>query len=957
MSMLGDAERKRNALGKVCCYRYDLSCKDGVESPGKQFGLPDISASNSSVKLIDEDLGLSKVIFEPKLVPGTQIPYPGFPSLGVIPIASAELTPIGLNCFGSPSKYPNMILTMHPMPALPPIEQLAENILGKFLFVNWPMMHESKVVAISDDSKEVRLKEGKHVAKKHSDMAAERWYAESLAMAQSYYTGIGIPGSGGIQIGEIKIRLKVLPLQGMKSNPSNGSTKKRFGNEEADIPLQLALWQAPAPDPRFVERGPLTLEDRFPEECSVVLTKGKYRGCLGTVVGVADKKNVGVKVHTVPPEMPFGLAIARSVQEAFVSSTEAARILKIHPGVFGKITGRLQFEQGRYDLGLHLKTSEGMCVVGYTRKKIEKTKGKRGDSGAWVTGDSLLVIGSRTANTDSDEEDERILWEYTPKAIRLVESYRNKFPQLFTALNKKPNERRYDANDVFGRDGEAWLPVVREWLNKHESAKIPRSPVTTESMSIEATAAVQKAADVRSVALKKKGFPKEALVKVPGSALYREGSTTATDILLASDLNGNERPELGDRVVNLCADGVPFGARGTVIGIHEAFTTGSVEVVMDEEFIGGTSLQGHCSNFRGKLCPWSHLLKIAPDNSQGLVDKLVPKGAAEAVSRKAIDGILAGVNADAPMKLTTKQQPGTSTPVSSQSQPRAAETTPSRATAKTPPRASSRHGSTGRARQGAWREAKGPDEMGIGFKMVKPGKTTGFDRWKSAIQSKVVASRRKDAAAGEIAAADLKRILGVTSPVVVVDPLQSILGVKSGPSGASVQAATVTPMFGAQGNPPPLQPIQIMQRPSSSSTAADKLLQMMAGKQFHGSGANFSQPAQSAFNFTYVEEGMDPPQHPQTMAPHFPTFPTQPPMHATPSGGFGPPMPRFGFGSPPGPPPLPEPPVPFPKGPTIDDFPPLLSPKNPETAAPVARQGKNDSTVMVPSSIAGKARR
>ena len=44
-------------------------------------------------------------------------------------------------------------------------------------------------------------------------------------------------------------------------------------------------------------------------------------------------------------------------------------------------------------------------------------------------------------------------------------------------------------------------------------------------------------------------------------------------------------PELGDRVANLCANGVPFGARGTVVAIHDA-TEGCVEVLLDEEFIG-----------------------------------------------------------------------------------------------------------------------------------------------------------------------------------------------------------------------------------------------------------------------------------------------------------------------------------------------------------------------------------
>ena len=99
-----------------------------------------------------------------------------------------------------------------------------------------------------------------------------------------------------VQIGDVQIRLKIVPLQGMKTSPLDGSSKKLFGKEEADLPLQMALASSPAPDPRFIERGPKSLKDRFPSKCKVVLTKGKYRGCIGTVLSTLDKDKVGVKV-------------------------------------------------------------------------------------------------------------------------------------------------------------------------------------------------------------------------------------------------------------------------------------------------------------------------------------------------------------------------------------------------------------------------------------------------------------------------------------------------------------------------------------------------------------------------------------------------------------------------------------------------------------------------------------
>lgn len=462
---LAPGEEGRNKIGRVMLYRHDPTNMETASSPNRDIGLPDLVKCCSSVHYFDEDLGLSPNIFEPRLIPETQIPFPGYPSLGVLPMQNVIVEPIGLNCFGNPSKYATMMLTMFEMPQLPPMEELAKSVLGRSVYVNWPMMHEAKIAAVSDGYQEFRMVKGNPKAKQLSNSASSKWVAETEIMSQMYYSGSGMPGSGGVQIGEIKVRLKVLPLQGMKTNPANGSKKKCYGGEEADVPLQLCLWQAPAPDPRLIECGPTTLEDRFPIDSRVVLTKGKHRGCLGTVVSIVDKKSIGVQVQTMPPENQFGLAIARSVQEYYVSSVDAARILKLHPSVIGKIMGRMQFVQGNYDLGLNLKTSDGNCVVGYTRKRVDeserKSKGNR--KAAWDAGDSVLVVGSRLESVDDDDDDARLQWEYSPKAIRAVQEYQQNFPALFSGLKKVPNERKYDAKAVMGPKGEELLPVIREW--------------------------------------------------------------------------------------------------------------------------------------------------------------------------------------------------------------------------------------------------------------------------------------------------------------------------------------------------------------------------------------------------------------------------------------------------------------------------------------------------------------
>jgi 5'-3' exoribonuclease 1 len=907
-SKLTEVERARNSRGKIFLYTYDMTCNETITSPNSGIGLSDIKKCYSRVTILSE-YESEDVSFKAELIPGTQLPFPGFPSLNVLPIASTELVPIGVNVFGFPSKYPTMVLKLHEMPQIPPVEALADNILGKSLFINWPMMHEGKVVAISDELCEVRMEKGKKKVKRFNKIEADRWGTDSEAMMQGYMAGRSVPGSGGVQIGEIKLRIKLLPLQGMKTNPANGSTKKLFGNEEADVPLQLALWQAPAPDPRFVEKGPQSLQDRFPVDCNVVLTKGKYGGCMGTVVGVADAKKVGVKVLTMPAEIPFGLALARSVFESYIPSSDAARILKLHPGLFGKITGSMFFLPGKYDLGLNLKSGDGMCVAGYTRQKKERESSGRKNNGnsqkkAWDSGDSLLVIGSgrEPSGGNAARIEERIQWEYTPKAVRLINEYRQKFPQLFTALVRMPNEKKYDATKVFGPNGADWLPVIREWLNNIESAQLPRTPISTDTMSKEAVVAVERAADVGNLATKKKGFPKESLIKIPGSAMYRENSTGPTDVMLASDHNDNEAPELGDRIVNLCASGVQFGARGTVVGIHQA-TTGCVEVVMDEEFVGGTSLQGLCSNFRGKLCVWAHLMRVTADNSKGLVDKLVPQGSGKAAVDKILSDIERQVKSD-----TTAPAEGPPTP---SQQPQAA-TTPrsnsadrSRAnSALSGIRATStgkiRSGSTGRGKQGGWREAKGPPEKGIGFKGAKSSGKSGLNQWKNLEggkgKSASASAGAKSGAQGK--AAELKAMLGVTSdppPSQHVAPrdtqLKAMLGVTSNAPAPQVPAATgsqataglkallgVGPALIASPPPPQLDdfppPPPPPPQPAAPPSAAEKLLQMMAKQQ---PLQHMPPPMPGAFNFTYVEEGKETPAPPAQQLPTM-GFPPPPPV-------------------------------------------------------------------------------
>jgi len=220
-------ERRRNSPGKVFCYTHDPTANETIPSFNRDIGISDITRCNSRIEVIEGSIDVSNS-FKPELIPGTILPLPGFPSLNVLPIVSAEIAPVGLNCFGFASKYPNTVLTLQTLTQLPDAAQLADVIIGKSLFINWPMMHEAKVVAVSDAKQIVRGVKKKKKIRKFNDLEARKWSEESRSVTEKYLKGSGVPGSGGVIIGDVQIRLKLVPLQGMKTSSVNGSREKMF---------------------------------------------------------------------------------------------------------------------------------------------------------------------------------------------------------------------------------------------------------------------------------------------------------------------------------------------------------------------------------------------------------------------------------------------------------------------------------------------------------------------------------------------------------------------------------------------------------------------------------------------------------------------------------------------------------------------------------------------------------
>ena len=645
-SSLTSEEVARNTFGKVLHYHYDPNEGSTYFSCNPEIGLPDVSHCQTTVSYSIPSLAPG-AYFKAEEVPGTEVSLPGFPSLTVLEMDGVDIEFIKLNIFGSESKYKSLVLSAKKKDYDASKLNL-KALLGRSVYVNYPQVHEAKVVAVTVENQEIRLSYNKDSNEEeikvtpYDYVTQQKWKKESSEMETGYLKGRGIPGSGGLDIGDVHVRVRVLSLQGMRRDPSTGATKKVFGTTEADIPLQMVLWKPPVVDTRFQETAELPVHQLFPIGCEVVAVTGQLIGCMGTVIGPhaaedntsrlslakepgsnKGKRVVDVEFQVSPPEPPFGYAIAHSIRDEYFSSRDVCAVLGINSNLLGMIVGTLVVDNGmRIDIGLNLKRNHNYQLLGYVRKVDSGNKESNKSTIVWGGEgqlDSVLIVGS-VESVKHDGEAEAAIWEYSARTIALMIDYITAFPSLFRALREISFQKSYRPTELFGgSDIEAneKLEEVVTWLKSQSFYSMHRTPLSTSMLSKEAVRAIEIASDARVSNTATSGQVSIVVKGIPVESVFRGDISAASDAPL---LYNTKTPVLGDRVVNLNSTGVPFGLKGTVSGLHAG--TGYVEVVFDEEFVGGRSLQGMCSQFRGRLCPWSGLIKTSLEEDEAKFNKV-----------------------------------------------------------------------------------------------------------------------------------------------------------------------------------------------------------------------------------------------------------------------------------------------------------------------------------------------
>lgn len=567
---LSAEETARNTPGTEFVFKYYPGRAEEVRSTIPRL-FPTFFANSIAMEWRCPD----PIPFKPTLLPGCTMPYAGYPTLQALP-CKARLAKVSLNVFGRASTKETLVLC--PQTDIENATAFGHKLVGRRCFSSWPYLNEALVMGAADTDIKIALS---GTEEKNN---AEQFRRDAMAVSNHLLT------TQGIETGPIKSLLTVRKFRCMR-RMEDGRTKKWFDKDEVPVPAQLILTRNKNADPRYEEKNPPAVEEQFPIGAEIVYLGAQHQGEVGVVTGytgATEARKVSVRLARTPADPHFGREIARHYTVHYIPTFQAAKKLGIPAATVGKIMGNVPFDHHR-DLGLQLKSTKLSASV-----------------------PEFVIQGPAHENDPTSGAP----WLYSEKAINLMSQYMQKFPALFLLINSQ-NDKVYDEKSYRSfraKNDDSTVNDIVDWLRKvtDEKGKISKrvlTPCTSQVLAPLAVEAIEAAASKYESQLEAAPHSLLDLPAVPITDIYRKDP----DVQWSPS---KEAPQIGDRVISLRSDqGVPFGFRGTVIGVHEdAF----VDVVFDRRFLGGETISGSCSDGFGKTLPISSLLV--------LVD---PKGAAE----------------------------------------------------------------------------------------------------------------------------------------------------------------------------------------------------------------------------------------------------------------------------------------------------------------------------------------
>lgn len=663
-------ERARNELGDIMVFAHSIGSKEATfctSTLPAHYSSVSHSNSTAMVQAAPPPLPAGDRGFVPAVVAGTKMGATGpagFPTLRTLAFSS-ELRRAGVNVFGSTSRKESLILKVKELPgaAAPTAAQVASAVVGQRAWVKWPYLQEALVVAVSDGKTRAGAT---GELRPLSSNEADEWSRQTTQMKNDYVT------KQGLDPGQAKLLLHVRPCEGLVRQV-DGTIEKRFGKTENSYPLQMTLRRNPAPDPRFQTGA--SGADGAPEEevyegDQVMFLGRAHYGCLAKVLPGGprglDRKGQALKTEDttssaaddkgrVPLKGPYRLEVypapanaAQAAQAArrilahvtvnYMPSGQVARRLGVSSRTLGRITGNVWVQTGeerrdRVDIGL--------CI-------------KHGAKGLYVPDYCAPLEPSPYQQAQNGGDQRKGGWAYSDSMIRILEQYKQRFLWVWSVIERQeakssgslgggggggPPQALTLEQLLPGMDPEAALTQVaalRKWL---KSTPLSRRPLVKPTAKVAPESAVRMLQ--AAMPPKPKELPSVELENVALALLLSPLSRGGT----ASAFAGGTF-EIADRVATVANAGAPvFGSRGTVVGVYDD----AVEVLFDQEFLGGNDLFGRCIGNYGAMLPADQLLNLSRPHAVKAEGTSAPKmvrrtGTAGSASSGAVSGQTTGAS-------------------------------------------------------------------------------------------------------------------------------------------------------------------------------------------------------------------------------------------------------------------------------------------------------------------------
>ena len=492
----------------------------------------------------------------------------GFPSLRTLPSYGA-LGFHAVNIFQQDSRNESMVVTLLDSDSRTHVEN-AKKRLGSRVHVGYPFLSEGKVTKVSDELFDYMPspKPGMPpISVPHGPQEISTWRNKAERIENNYSKRLGMI------ISHVESLVHVDILKGLKKT-EEGATIKEYAQIpgiETDYASQVIVSEVVSEDQRFLEKPAVPIDEEFPVGTrAFFLGEFNYGRPLEILELHGNKADIWIStVKGKEPEYSHEIVRKAERETPYTPSFAVARMLGLNPLVLSKITSSFQvsLNDDRVNLGLNLKfEAKKLKVLGYSR---------RGNSG----------------------------WEFSQKAIQLLQQYMLKFPTFIAGIQRNPQGNIYEAEAFFpSQDAKAKVKEIQMWLKSVESKSFQKVPLEAEQLDSDTILTMEEAADFAlktgplTEGKKIKSVPRNALLK-PADAEHRLG---------------HQHFQVGDRVAYVQDSGrVPIATRGTVVGLTRTSRTTLLDVLFDVTFMSGTSLEERCSPFRGSTVPITSVLNLS----------------------------------------------------------------------------------------------------------------------------------------------------------------------------------------------------------------------------------------------------------------------------------------------------------------------------------------------------------